>query len=43
MAVVGKLPMVGKFEVGKTVDSGKLSQEIDGRESCSREKDMVPE
>ena len=38
MAEVRKLPMVGK-----TVDSGRLSQEIDGRESCNREKDMAPE
>ena len=34
--------MVGKFEVGKKVDLGKLSRESDGRESCSREKDVAP-
>ena len=34
--------LVGKFEVGKKVDLGKLSRESDGRESCSREKDVAP-
>ena len=34
--------MVGKFGVGKRVDSGKLSRESDDRESCSREKDVAP-
>ena len=41
MAEVGKLSMVGKFEVGKTVDSGKLSRENNGLETCSREKDVA--
>ena len=35
--------MVGKFEVGKKVDLGKLSRESDGLESCSREKDVAPQ
>ena len=34
--------MVGKNEVGKTVDLGKLSRESDGLETCSREKDVAP-
>ena len=34
--------MVGKFEVWKLVESGKLSRESDGLESCSREKDVAP-
>ena len=40
---VGKPSMVGKSEVGKTVDSGKLSRESDGLETCSREKDVAPD
>ena len=43
MGEVGKLKtMVGKFEIGKTVHSGKLSRERDGLERCSREKDVAP-
>ena len=38
----GNFFIVGKFEVGKTVHSGKLSRESDGLESCSREKDVAP-
>ena len=34
--------MVGKCDVGKTEDSGKLSLESDGLETCSREKDVAP-
>ena len=34
--------MVGKFEVWKIVQSGKLSLESDGLETCSREKDVAP-
>ena len=34
--------MVGKSEVWKIVESGKLSLESDGRESSSREKDVAP-
>ena len=42
IAEVGKLSMVGKSEVWIIVDSGKLSRESDGREICSRKKDVAP-
>ena len=51
--MVGKIALVGKNEVGKlarsgdlkvgiVVESGKVSRESDGLETCSREKDVAP-
>ena len=52
--MVGKIALVGKNEVGKlarsgdlkvgiVVESGKVSRESDGLETCSREKDVAPQ
>ena len=39
---VGKHARSGNSQVGKFVESGKLSWETDGRECCSQEKDVAP-